>query len=719
MKRIISIILGLLLFINTIRADEGMWIPMLLGQLNEAEMQSMGLKMTAEDIYSVNHSSMKDAIVLFGRGCTAEIVSEQGLILTNHHCGYGSIQKHSSLENDYLTDGFWAMDMSEELVNPGLTATILVRMEDVTVQILEGVTDEMSESERTSIIEKNISEIEKEAIKDTHYESKVKAFYYGNEFYLFVYEVFRDVRLVGAPPSNIGKFGGDTDNWMWPRHTGDFSVFRIYASPENQPAEYAEENVPYTPKYHLPISLKGYEEGDFTFIFGYPGTTQEYLTSHAINMITEVENPVMVDLRQARLDVMSKYMKSDDLIRIQYSSKYAGISNYWKKMQGETNGIRKMNGVEKKQEFEVEFMNWVAQKPSREENYGGIIGNFEALYKEITPWNLAFDYFYEAGLGIEIVKFAYNFGALVAISNKETDEKQIEERIETLKKQTEGFYKNYQPAIDKEIMGILLAKYYHGIDKEYHPEIFQSIYDDNKGDFKNYAEKSFEKSIFTSKERILAFLDDYKIKDVKKIKKDPIYTLTTSIYSYYFNSIKFNMQSLNSKIENLYRIYMLGIMEMKSDQRIYPDANSTLRIAYGNVKTYYPKDAMIYNYYSTLSGIMEKENPDIYDYVVEDKLKALYENKDYGIYADKDGSMHVTFIANNHTTGGNSGSPLLNANGELIGINFDRCWEGTMSDLMYDPDQCRNISIDIRYCLFIIDKYAGAGHLVDEMTIVK
>jgi len=719
MKALLSIILGLLLFVNTIRADEGMWIPMLLGQLNETEMQSMGLKMTAEDIYSVNHSSMKDAIVLFGRGCTAEIVSDQGLILTNHHCGYGSIQKHSSLENDYLTKGFWAMDKSEELVNPGLTATILVRMEDVTAQILEGVTADMSEEERASIIEKNIAGIEKEAIKDTHYESKVKAFYYGNEFYLFVYEVFKDIRLVGAPPSNIGKFGGDTDNWMWPRHTGDFSVFRIYASPDNQPAEYAEENVPYIPKYHLPISLKGYEEGDFTFIFGYPGRTQEYLTSHAINMITEVENPVMVDLREARLNVMSRYMKTDDLIRIQYASKYAGISNYWKKMQGETNGVRKMDGVEKKQAFEAEFMEWVSQDINREKKYGGIITKFENLYAEITPWNLAFDYFYEAGLGIEIVRFAYNFGALVAISNKDTDEKQITEAVEKLKKQTAHFYKNYQPAIDKEIMGILLEKYYYGIEKEYHPDIFQSIYDENKGDFKKYAEESFKKSIFTSKERILAFLEDYKIKDVKKITKDPIYNLTASIYGYYFNAIKYKIQSLNTKIDNLYRIYMLGIMEMKSEQRIYPDANSTLRIAYGNVKTYYPKDAVEYNYYSTLAGIMEKEDPDIYDYVVEDKLKELYENKDYGIYADKDGSMHVGFIANNHTTGGNSGSPLLNAEGQLIGINFDRCWEGTMSDLMYDPEQCRNISIDIRYCLFIIDKYAGAGHLVDEMTIVK
>ncbi len=720
MKRLLLLLCSFLLLLNIqLRADEGMWIPLLLEKYNEAEMQEMGFKLTAEDIYSINNASMKDAIVLFGRGCTAELISNQGLILTNHHCGYGTIQSHSSLENDYLTDGFWAMSKEEELVNPGLSVSFLVRMEDVTAEVLKGYSSDKSDEERAAIVEANIARIAKEAVEDTHYEASIKPLYYGNQYFLYVYEVFSDVRLVGAPPSNIGKFGGDTDNWMWPRHTGDFSVFRIYADKDNNPAAYSEDNIPYQPKYHFPISLKGYNEGDFTFIFGYPGTTQEYLTSHAIEMITEKQNPVKIDLREARLNVMSKYIDSDDFIRIQYSAKFAGVANYWKKMQGETAGVRRMNGIESKKAFEEEFIAWAKQNPKREAKYANLINEFEEAYAKLYPWEKAFDYFYEAGLGIEIVKFTYNFSKLVSISKKETNQSILDEEIDLLKKRTANFYKNYHAAIDKEIMGILLEKYYYGIDKAYHPEVFEEFFADDNPDFKEFAQESFETSIFTSESRLLEFLEAYKYKKAKKIKKDPIYSLTMSLYSFYFNNIRANLERYRNEIDDLYRVYMQGIMEMKEEERLYPDANLTLRVAYGNVKEYNPSDAVTYRYYTTLEGIMEKEDPRIYDYVVEDKLKRLYQAKDYGQYADKDGSMHVAFIANNHTTGGNSGSPILNANGELLGINFDRCWEGTMSDLMYDPEQCRNISVDIRYVLFIIDKYAGASHLVDEMTLVK
>jgi hypothetical protein len=720
MKRLLLLLCSLLFVLNIqLRADEGMWIPLLLGEYNEAEMKEMGFKLTAEDIYSINNASMKDAIVLFGRGCTAELISNQGLILTNHHCGYSTIQSHSSLENDYLTDGFWAMSKEEELANPGLSVSFLVRMEDVTAEVLKGYTNDKTEEERAAIVEANIARIAKEAVEDTHYEASIKPLYYGNQYFLYVYEVFNDVRLVGAPPSNIGKFGGDTDNWMWPRHTGDFSVFRIYADKDNNPAEYSEENVPYQPKYHFPISLKGYEKEDFTIIFGYPGTTQEYLTSHAIDMITEKQNPVKIDLREARLNVMSKYINNDDLIRIQYSAKFASVANYWKKMQGETAGVRRMNGIEKKKKFEEEFIAWAKHKPETEEKYANLINEFEELYAKLLPWELAFDYFYEAGLGIEILRFTYNFSKLVSISNKTTDNVIILDELELLKKRTKNFYKNYHAAIDKEIMGILLEKYYYGIDKAYHPVIFSEFFSDENPDFKEFAQESFETSIFTSEERLLEFINSYKYKKAIKIKKDPIYSLTMSLYTCYFSKIRANLERYRNQIEDLYRVYMQGIMEMKEDERLYPDANLTLRVAYGNVKGYNPSDAVTYRYYTTLEGIMEKEDPLIYDYVVEDKLKTLYQAKDYGQYADKDGSMHVAFIANNHTTGGNSGSPILNANGELLGINFDRCWEGTMSDLMYDPEQCRNISVDIRYVLFIIDKYAGASHLVDEMTLVE
>jgi V8-like Glu-specific endopeptidase len=720
MKRLLFLFYSLVFLLNIqLRADEGMWIPLLLEKYNEAEMQEMGFKLTAEDIYSINNASMKDAVVLFGRGCTAELVSNQGLILTNHHCGYGRIQSHSSLENDYLTDGFWAMNREEELANPGLSVSFLVRMEDVTSQVLVGYSPDKSDEERAAIVEANIAKITKEAVKDTHYEASIKPLYSGNQYFLYVYEVFKDVRLVGAPPSNIGKFGGDTDNWMWPRHTGDFSVFRIYADKDNNPAAYSEDNVPYQPKYHFPISLKGYEKEDFTFIFGYPGTTQEYLTSHAIDMITEKQNPVKIDLREARLNVMSKYINSDDLIRIQYSAKFASVANYWKKMQGETAGVRRMNGIENKKAFEEKFITWAKQNPEREAKYANLISKFEETYAKLYPWEKAFDYFYEAGLGIEIVKFTYNFSKLVSISKKETNQSILDEEIELLKKRTANFYKNYNAAIDKEIMGILMEKYYYGIEKAYHPEVFEEFFKDDNPDFKDFAEESFEKSIFTSEFRLLEFLEAYKYRKVKKIKKDPIYSLTISLYSFYFNNIRANLERYRNEIDDLYRVYMQGIMEMKKDERIYPDANLTLRVAYGNIKGYNPRDAVNYQYFTTLEGIMEKENPRIYDYVVEDKLKKLYQAKDYGQYADKDGSMHVAFIANNHTTGGNSGSPILNANGELLGINFDRCWEGTMSDLMYDPEQCRNISVDIRYVLFIIDKYAGASHLVNEMTLVK
>ncbi|MCD4773515.1 MAG: S46 family peptidase [Bacteroidales bacterium] len=722
MKKIISltILSGLLFFANITNAGEGIWLPILLEQLNEAEMQEMGMKISAEDIYSINHSSLKDAIVRFGGGCTAEIISDEGLLLTNHHCGFGSIQRHSSLEHDYLTNGFWAMNRTEELSNPGLTVTMLVRMEDVTLQVLEGVNDEMTEVKRDSIINDHIKKINEEAIKDTHYEAKVKPFYYGNEYYLFVSETFKDIRLVGAPPSNIGKFGGDTDNWMWPRHTGDFSMFRIYVDSSNNPAEYSENNVPYKPKYHIPISLNGFEKGDFTFVFGYPGRTQEYLPSFAIKMITQIENPARINLREKRLDIMQRSINKSDLVRIQYASKYAGVSNYWKKMIGENRGIKKLDAINKKVAFENNFVKWADETPERNKKYGNLIPEFEKIYSELTPIKLAMDYLIEAGFGLEIVRYAGGFTKLInASKDKETSKENIASIVEKLCSGAENHFKNYQINIDKETLSELLKIYYDNLDKKYLPSVFNEIENKFDANFNKYADYVFKKSFMTSENNVDKFLDKYKIRKYRKIEKDPAYELISSFRNYYYNNLSQKVSVLNAQLDSMQRIYMKAQMEMQNNKRFYPDANSTLRVHYGNIGDYYPRDAVHYKYYTTLSGIMEKEDPDIYDYVIEEKLKELYQNKDYGKYGDSDGTMHVCFTATNHTTGGNSGSPVMNAEGQLIGINFDRNWEGTMSDLMYDPDQCRNISLDIRYCLFIIDKFAGAGHLVDEMTIMK
>ncbi len=715
MKKLLSLFLILLFLSSQVRSDEGMWIPLFLGELNEAQMQAMGMKITADDIYSVNHASLKDAIVIFGGGCTGEVVSDQGLLLTNHHCGFRSIQRHSSIEHDYLTNGFWAMEKADELPNPGLTVTFLVRMEEVTLQVLDSVTPDMSEAERNEIIKRHINSIKEEAVKDTHYKAVVKPFFQGNRYFLFVNEIFEDIRLVGAPPSNIGKFGGDTDNWMWPRHTGDFSVFRIYADKDNNPAKYSEDNVPYKPKKHLSISLDGINEGDFTFIFGYPGSTEEYIPSYAVDMTVNTVNPVRISLRGQRLDIIKKYMNESPEIRIQYAAKQAGISNGWKKWIGENRGIKRLHGIEKKQAFEQEFQTWA--ESSGNNSYTTLLSSFEDTYRKLNPLEKNLYYIVEAGLGIEIIKYANSFSGLINVSKSENTEK-LDKTVERYKKSAVSHFKDYQEVIDKEVFAVLFKSYYENVNKNEIPEDILKQINKYKEDFEKFADDVFKKSLFANKSRVVDLLDNYKTSQYKKIEKDPAYKIASAFIKQYRKNYYPRINKLNSKLDSLMRIYMKAQMEMQPNKLFYPDANFTLRVAYGNIMGYSPADAIEYNYFTTLEGIMEKEDPDIYDYVVEDKLKELYNNKDYGVCGDN-GRMQVCFIANNHTTGGNSGSPVLDANGNLIGINFDRCWEGTMSDIMYDPDESRNIMLDIRYCLFIIDKFAGAGHLVDEMTIVK
>lgn len=697
-------------------ADEGMWLPLLLKN-KEADMQKNGMRISAEDIYSVNNASLKDAVMLFGTGCTGEFVSNEGLLLTNHHCGYSFIVSHSTVERDYLTNGFWAMNREEELPCKGLTITRLVYMEDVTQSVLKGVADNMSETERQKLIEKNIAQVKEKATKDNHYTAVIKPFYYGNQYFMYVNEVFKDVRLVGAPPSNIGKFGGDTDNWMWPRHTGDFSVFRVYADKDGKPAEYSKDNVPYTPKKHLKINIKGVEEGDFTFVFGYPGTTKQFLTSDAVNYIQNIEDPTRIKLRTARLDVYNRAMNESPAQRLRYASKVASVANGWKKWQGEVRGLKRLNAIEKKKAFEKDFNAWAENNVK----YKNVLSELKAIYAEMEKANLSFIYLNEAVFASDLMAQVRWVANIISASENKNEEEVIalaEKLYHNLKNYYSKDYENHRK-VDKEIFVKTMAIFYNDFAKANYFWLRDIVENSKQETAEQFFAKIYETSFLSNPQQAEKLLKNFKAKNVKKMINDPAVELFLPIWGQYMEKDRFELASYDNKVDSLYRIYVDGIMKKDTKKEFYPDANLTLRVAYGNIKTYSPKDAVRYEAFSTIEGIMEKENPEIYDYVVEPKLKQLYNNKDYGQYANKYGELPVAFIASNHTTGGNSGSPVLDKDGNLIGINFDRNWEGTMSDVMYDPSQCRNISLDIRYCLFIIDKFAGASHLIDEMTLIK
>jgi len=703
---------------NTLRADEGMWIPILIEKYNIKLMQEKGFKLSAEDIYSVNKACMKDAVLSFGGGCTGEIISGEGLLITNHHCGYGQIQEHSSLEHDYLRNGFWAMSHQEELTNPGLTVTILKRMEDVSEAVLLGVTDAMTAADRDNLISSNISVIQKKAVEGTGYRASVRPFYMGNQYFLFVNEIFRDVRLVGAPPSTIGKFGGETDNWIWPRHTGDFSLFRIYANKDNKPADYSSENVPYKPAYFFPISLKGVAEGDFTMVFGYPGSTNEYVSSYYIDMVKNYINPKIIDIRTKKIEIMEAAMDIDPLIRIQYSAKKFNIANSWKKWQGEIIGLDKMNTISKKQDFEAQFTEWVEADNSRKIKYGSLLTSYKDLYSSLKDFTLVNSYSNEVFGGVEAVILARNTRILIDLIEKNSAEDVIKSAKETLIASSKEFFKDYNQATDKKLFIAVMNMYGENIDPEWLITEYVKFKSGCKGDFSAAADKLYEKSVFTDKGKYVAFVTGFNKSSIAKVKKDQFYLLGTEAADFISKNVRGELSRINGEIQKLNRIYMAAQMEYEKDRIFYPDANSTLRVSYGKVMGYKSKDAVYYMYYTTLEGIIEKDNPAIYDYDVPAKLKELYATKDYGRYT-QDGEVPVCFIANNHTTGGNSGSPVINGNGELIGVNFDRAWEGVASDMAYNPDQSRNISLDIRFALFIIDKFAGAGYLLNEMKIVE
>ena len=697
------------------RADEGMWLPQLLAKLNESRMKSLGMKISASDIYSINKGSLKDAVVSFGGFCTGEVISSRGLLLTNHHCGFDAIQKQSSLQNNYIRDGFWAMDNSSEKPNAGLFVTFIVRIDDVTTAVMKGVTASMSETERQSMIDKNIAEVRKNATREATQENMVRGFFEGNQYYMFTTETYNDVRLVGAPPSSIGNFGQDTDNWSWPRHTGDFSMFRIYASKDNKPADYSVDNVPFKPKRAFNVSLDGIAEGDFTMVFGFPGATDQYLHSAAVKQVVDVLDPAKILVREKALAVMDGYMRNDEAIKLHYATKYAKMSNYWKKWSGEVLGLKRTKAVEKKQKYEQTFQQRVNANPVWKSAYGTLLNDLANAYKEIEPYALARDYYTEIISKIELAIISNHLNALVTAYDKD-GVNGYNQKLSSAKINIDAILAQYHPEVDQDIFQELMPIYL-GQPQEYVAKEATDAFGLNGKDHAVLTRKIYTDTYIDKRERIDALLSKPAAEAVEEIRNNNTVKFFRSVLATYQQNVQQKLVPLQARVNMLKRDYMKAQMDVMKEKTFYPDANRTMRLTFGQVKGYEPRDGAKYDHITYLDGVLEKYIPGDYEFDLPAKLIELHKNKDYGRYG-KNGRMPVNFIATNHTTGGNSGSPVLDAYGNLIGLNFDRVWEGTMSDINYDPSICRNIMVDIRYVLFIVDKFAGAKHLVDEMKIV-
>ncbi len=712
-------ILFLLLFTpHFLAAQGGMWIPSLLEKQNEKEMKSLGMKISADDIFSNVNPSLKDAICQFSGGCTGEMISPEGLLLTNHHCGFGAIQQLSSLENNYVENGYWAKTRSEELPAPGATAMFVSRIEDVTALAFMGVTESMAESSRQAQVDKNLAQIRVNTKKEKWEDITIRPFYNGNQYYLFVTQTFKDVRLVGAPPSSIGKFGADTDNWVWPRHTGDFSIFRVYADTANRPAAYSTANVPYRPKKFLAISLDGADEDDFTMVFGFPGRTDEYLTEAAVRQTAEVLNPARVNVRDRALKIMDGFMRNDPDVKIAYIARQSSISNAWKKWLGEMQGLKKYGALEKKRAYEAEFTRRIEQKADWKYKYGNLLPRLRQLYTNIEPYALAQDYYLEACVrNNQILGLASRLNSWIESYDK-NGEAFFANKQKEATASLDGFYKDYRPQVDEAVFAGVMEIFGQKMPDEW-GGAFVKMAADKSGGYAGLASNMFKNSVLPHKDVMNALLAEKPAVIAEALKNDPAYTLWKTLQDNYAANVQPKIQELQPQINTLQRQYMAAQLEVFKEKRFFPDANSTLRLTYGKVDEYSPRDAVEYEERTYLDGIMEKYVPGDYEFDVPQKLIELWKSKDYGQYADADGRMPVAFIATNHTTGGNSGSPALDANGNLVGLNFDRVWEGTMSDLNYDPAICRNIMVDTRYILFVIDKFGGAGHLVKEMKLVK
>ncbi len=717
MKRLIASFFGILLALS-VCANEGMWLPFLL-ENNIGEMSEMGLHLSADDIYSINQQCLSSAVVGFvdldrpySHFCSGSVISSQGLVITNHHCGLSVVQQHSSLANDYITNGFWAMNQADELGGNDIGVCFLRRMEDVTAQVLEGVNDTMSVKRRNEVINSNISQIENQVSDSTGLKAHVDAFYCNNEYYLSVYEIFEDVRLVGTPPISVGKFGGDTDNWVWPRHTGDFTIFRIYADSLNRPAKYSAENVPYRASNYLKINAKEKHEGDFVMLMGYPGTTNEYLPSFVVAATQDVYDPIVVSARGKSIDIIKERMRADQAVMIKYTSKVANRANAWKKLDGERRGLASKQVVAHKQERERLMREWIATDPQRQAKYGTLIDDYSgeyAVYQKYRRSKLLIDEtFYKS----EMIDLCSDIRAILQGNN--TDEEKRTKILGWLR----DFYADYDLETDMAVTQMLVSEYFEKLFASTDTVHISVSKLSLKLILRVLDGKLMQKSLLADSTKAISIFSNYTEKSRKAIEKDPFFALTAEIDAVNAN-IKTPMQKSLKKIDDFQRRFMQLQRECFADARFFPDANSTFRVAYGQIRGYRPSDAVSYAPFTTLGGVMQKCDLDVYDYTVPDRLKQLSAARDFGPYSNADSSLTVCFISTCHTTGGNSGSPAFDVDGNLIGLNFDRVWEGTMSDLQFDADICRNICLDIRFVLFFIDKYAGARHLIDEMEIVK